>query len=816
MMLQLKRICALGAICVSALCSRSNAREWTDVTGKYTCAADLEAVQADVAKLRKTDGRLVRVRMQSLSAADREYVAQRVADCSAARAWTLATGKELWAEFVSSDNGIVTLKKLAGDLSQVAWEELGSADREYIAQAITEAHRSEEKNMPLARLLQGPPAPAGFVAAVQDPFESGDDPQADPKDGNDKEGNDKDEPSMPDEEKSDASPQDSSGKVSEQMLVDVRSFLKSASKVELLVGYKKGKRSAAHEVCAKLAPKDGEGTILHYSNQSSFALPDGVSLIDDLYQIQVLHVVFKGKDEDLKSAVEAFSDTDIFEFIEPRRVEILPPVIVEPPKRPPGQKAPPAPPAPAPAPAAADDKDQAAPPAPEQSGDEEVPTPGPEAPGDRPSSPARSPEARRPQSLGRPHTSAVARTATNLQPSVLYTTRSLADPAGPKPFYDRGSLRPHNGRTPNDPLYDPWQWGLGVIRAPRAWCTTRTSDIVVAVLDSGIDYGHEDIAHNSYVHNAWYPNDNLSAYQRVHGYDFVNEDDDPQDDHGHGTHVAGIIGAVGGNCVGVSGIAQTGKLMAVKVSGTVYTQEYNQKTKVFEKAWHGTSEPLHEARGLIYAVDNRAWVVNISLGTKPQATADASKTLKRALDYAEAHGLLVVVSAGNDASDNDGPKAVYPASYPNKNIISVANLGIDGKLAKSSCFGKTTVDIAAPGSTVLSTISRVNKFGTNGAKKIGDYKIPPRYEFSSGTSMAAPMVAGAAALVWGHPAHRQLTATQVKEIILRNARPLESLTDKCVTGAVLDIGFLGDMVTCESCKCHCCVERRQKCGISCN
>ncbi|MFC1767180.1 S8 family serine peptidase [Candidatus Margulisiibacteriota bacterium] len=253
--------------------------------------------------------------------------------------------------------------------------------------------------------------------------------------------------------------------------------------------------------------------------------------------------------------------------------------------------------------------------------------------------------------------------------------------------------------TPNDPKFNNFptyfnQWGLFKINAEEAWnITTGSEDLKVAVIDTGVNYNHEDL-----------------AGKVINGFDFVNWDSDPMDDHGHGTHVAGIIGAATNNAKGIAGISWDSKILAVKAinsEGWGYT---------------GTS-----ARAIVYAADNGAKIINMSYGSSYNDPYE-----KAAVDYAHARGCLLVAAAGNGASDSK----IYPAGFDN--VIAVASTDIDDRKSNYSNFG-SWIDLAAPGgdqsydpkSRILSTY----------------YSTDNNYVWMMGTSMASPHVAGVAALI---------------------------------------------------------------------
>jgi subtilisin family serine protease len=268
--------------------------------------------------------------------------------------------------------------------------------------------------------------------------------------------------------------------------------------------------------------------------------------------------------------------------------------------------------------------------------------------------------------------------------------------------------------TADDPLAaESWQLqGDGPMGVASAWARSTGGDVVVAVVDSGIDLGHPDLRDNLWTNPGEIPangvdDDRDGIVDDVHGADLVNGDGTPTDDNGHGTHVAGIIGARGGNGIGTAGVAWRVRLMAVKV---------------LDARAAGAAETV--ADGVDYAVAHGARIVNLSLAG-PGRSAD----LERAISAARDRGVLVVCAAGNDHRDL-GLLPSYPASLPQDNVLGVAATAPGGVLAAISSFG-AGVDLAAPGQEIISTAA-------DGG-----------YEMRTGTSMAAPMVAGAAALVAG-------------------------------------------------------------------
>ena len=286
--------------------------------------------------------------------------------------------------------------------------------------------------------------------------------------------------------------------------------------------------------------------------------------------------------------------------------------------------------------------------------------------------------------------------------------------------------------TPNDTNYAS-QWALENsndtdIDASQAWSYGTSSSVVVAVIDTGIDYNHVDLASNIWTNtreiagNGVVDDDRNGYADDVRGWNFVSDNNNPMDDNGHGTHVAGTIGAVGNNGIGVSGIAWSVKVMALKFMDST-----------------GAGMLSDAVAAIDYARVNGAKVINASWGG-----GGFSSALQTAITRFQNAGGIFVAAAGNESSNN-ATTASYPANY--SGVISVAASTSSNTLASFSNYG-TNVDIAAPGQNILSTIP-------------GN-----RYASYSGTSMASPHVAGALALLWGQAP--SLTATQLVSVVMNN------------------------------------------------
>ncbi|WP_354700975.1 S8 family peptidase [Paraconexibacter sp. AEG42_29] len=300
--------------------------------------------------------------------------------------------------------------------------------------------------------------------------------------------------------------------------------------------------------------------------------------------------------------------------------------------------------------------------------------------------------------------------------------------------------------TPSDTLYAD-QSALqadAAIGAPQAWRLTRGAGAVVAVLDTGVLESHPDLTGQLWTNSGEVAgngkDDDRNGYvDDVHGVDLVNRDGDPADDEGHGTHIAGIIAAKADGD-GAVGLANQAKIMAIKV---------------LDARRGGTADTV--AQGVLYAVGNGADVINISING-----AGTSESLKSAIRIAGAAGVPVVASAGNDG-DNLGLVPSYPASYPDAAVVGVGATKGDTILASFSNFGRG-VELTAPGVGILSTSS------TGG------------YELRDGTSMAAPFVAAALAML--HSVRPELAGTELQATLEATARHPSNLLGKVAAGAI--------------------------------
>lgn len=303
--------------------------------------------------------------------------------------------------------------------------------------------------------------------------------------------------------------------------------------------------------------------------------------------------------------------------------------------------------------------------------------------------------------------------------------------------------------TPNDPQFPmSGMYGMPKISAPQAWdLTTGSSSVVVADIDTGLRYTHEDLAANAWtnpgeIQNNGVDDDGNGYVDDYYGYDFRFDDSDPLDQHGHGTHTAGTIGAVGNNGLGVVGVNWNVKIMAIKIYSAGATDS--------------TSAMLVNAYNYVRIMKNRGInirVTNNSYGDCPEACGYDQAT-RDALEALGDAGVLNVFAAGNNGRNIDTGAPHFPASYTLPTILSVASSTSTDTRSSFSNYGTTSVDLAAPGSSILST--------TNGSNS--------SYGTLSGTSMAAPHVAGAAALLSAH--NPSLTVASLKATLMNSADPV--------------------------------------------
>ncbi len=315
--------------------------------------------------------------------------------------------------------------------------------------------------------------------------------------------------------------------------------------------------------------------------------------------------------------------------------------------------------------------------------------------------------------------------------------------------------------VPDDPRWSEL-WGMARIGAPAAWdLATGSRQVLVGVIDTGIDRGHRDLAGNIHVNHGEVPgngaDDDGNGYiDDVNGWDFVNGDSDPADDHYHGTHVAGTIGARGDNATGVAGVSWRVRLMPLKV---------------FDNDGQGLLSDAVAA--LDYATENGCALTNNSWGAAIPLDDPDAVLLHEAAERAATAGTLLVAAAGNNADDTDVTPFV-PAGLATANILSVAAIDADDQLASFSNFGVTSVDLAAPGVGVLSCVP-----GPDPALQSDHYRT------ANGTSMASPHVAGAAALLLS--VNPDLDIATLTSALLGSVETLPALADTTASGGLLDL-----------------------------
>jgi subtilisin family serine protease len=338
----------------------------------------------------------------------------------------------------------------------------------------------------------------------------------------------------------------------------------------------------------------------------------------------------------------------------------------------------------------------------------------------------------------------------------------LDDPVNPSERRRDSATVPSRLGIPNDPQFNE-QWALNNtgqnggkanahIDALKAWAKTQGSEeVVVAVLDTGVDYNHRDLVANMWSRPDAVPqyfDDELGGFDDDRGFDANANMPDPMDDNGHGTHVAGIIGAEGDNGEGIAGINWTVQIMPLKFLG---------------RGGFGSTKNAIEA--INYAIDRKKNGVNLRVINASWGSTQNSRALEDAIRAAGDAGILFVAAAGNSSTDNDR-RPHYPSNYDLPNMISVAALDRNDLLASFSNYGAKSVHVAAPGREILSTW-------------LGD-----QYREASGTSMAAPQVAGIAALMVAN--EPKISMSKLRERILKSSDSIDTLFGKVLAGGRLN------------------------------
>ncbi len=331
------------------------------------------------------------------------------------------------------------------------------------------------------------------------------------------------------------------------------------------------------------------------------------------------------------------------------------------------------------------------------------------------------------------------------EPNYIYRAEKLPNDVDFGKLWGLKNTGQNDAKTTGEPGMD--------IDVEKAWdITTGSENMVVAVIDTGVDYTHPELKDNMWVNEAekngqpGVDDDGNGFVDDVYGYNFSDPEApsaDPMDDNGHGSHCAGTIGARGDNGIGIVGVNWKVKIMPVKFLGT---------------GGGGTLEGAILA--IDYATQTKAKILSNSWGGGGE-----SELLKEAIQRSADAGALFVAAAGNDGwSTDDNPH--YPSNYPVDNIISVAAIDNHGDLASFSNYGKRSVHIAAPGLNIYSSF------------------MGGSYQWLSGTSMATPHVSGVAALLWGE--EPELTSQEVKDRLLTTARTMPSLRNKVSSGGLVN------------------------------
>ncbi len=353
-----------------------------------------------------------------------------------------------------------------------------------------------------------------------------------------------------------------------------------------------------------------------------------------------------------------------------------------------------------------------------------------------------------------------------------------------------------SGGSGADPMFSK-QWGMNQIGVQTAWGTTKgRPEVIVGVIDTGVDYTHEDLVDNMWrnpgetgtdaqgrdKNSNGVDDDNNGYIDDIVGWDFPNNDNKPYDltasmmdmllsggNPGHGTHCAGNVAARGENGKGVAGVAPNVRIMGLRF--------------ITEKGQGTTADAI---KAIKYGVDNGAKVLSNSWGSVGDDGGAESQALQDAIAYCEQRGVLFVAAAGNGDSagkgyDNDtNAKPAFPATYTNDIIVSVAAINEAGELGTFSNWGARSVDLGAPGVKVFSTVTQSEKYSDT------VIDIPGLMTATwDGTSMATPHVAGAAALYIS--AHPEKDWRAVKNALLVSVKKTPILSGKTVSGGQLNV-----------------------------
>ena len=315
-----------------------------------------------------------------------------------------------------------------------------------------------------------------------------------------------------------------------------------------------------------------------------------------------------------------------------------------------------------------------------------------------------------------------------------------------------------NANLPNDPLFNE-QWALSNtgqsggktnadLKALLAWEKNKGSkDVVVAVLDSGVNYAHPDLVANMWIRPdnvPQYKDNELGTFNDLLGFNSADNQRDPMDENGHGTHCSGIIGAEGDNNEGIAGMNWNVTIMPLKFMG---------------RGGFGTTKDAIEA--INYAIDRKRNGVNVRIINASWGSTAYSKALEDAIRAAGEEGILFVAAAGNNGTSNDRSPH-YPSNYKLPYVISVAATDRFDNLTSFSNFGIETVHIAAPGKDIASTW------------------LNDDYRDASGTSMATPYVAGVAALILAN--EPKMSVEKLREKVLKSVDKIDSLNGKVESG----------------------------------